>query len=148
MAEGHIGEIARLERLCFSEPWSESSLREELQNPGAVFLAAMLGETLVGYCGMHTPMGECYLDNIAVFPEYRGLGIGSLLLEELENRARRLGGSFLTLEVRPSNTGAVRLYLSRGYVREGIRKRFYRDPEEDALLLTKHFGEGGGNRKS
>lgn len=135
----HIPEIARLERLCFSHPWSEAALREELENPDAVFLVCLLNGKPAGYAGMHAPAGDCYLDNIAVFPQFRRQGLGAKLLEALEARAVERGGSFLTLEVRPSNREALALYRSRGYSEAGRRKNFYEDPREDALLLTKYF---------
>ncbi len=79
------------------------------------------------------------MDNVAVFPQHRGKGVATTLLEALLEEARRRGGEFLSLEVRPSNTGAVRLYEKLGFRREGRRKSFYTDPREDALLLTKRF---------
>lgn len=139
MAEEHLEDIAALERLCFSQPWSEASLREELENPDAVFLVCMEGDQFAGYAGMHTPAGDCYIDNIAVVPACRNKGVAGSLLKALEEKARERGGSFLSLEVRPSNTAAVRLYRSFGFAEAGVRKRFYEAPEEDALILTKSF---------
>ena len=76
MREEHIPHITELEQLCFSEPWSENALREELSNPDAFFIAAEVEGKVAGYGGMHTPWGDCYIDNIAVFPEFRKMGVG------------------------------------------------------------------------
>ena len=79
MAACHIPQIAALERLCFSEPWSEKSLSEEIENPAAYFIAAVENGAVLGYAGMHTVLGESYVDNIAVLPAHRGRGIGRAL---------------------------------------------------------------------
>lgn len=139
MEERHLDELARLERECFSHPWSRQSLAEELSNPSAVFLAAVEGESVLGYAGMHVVCGEGYIDNIAVFPYARRRGVGRGLVQALVNWMERHEGLFLTLEVRPSNEAALLLYRSSGFQEVGRRKRFYQDPEEDALLLTKRF---------
>ena len=76
MTAAHTARLAELEKLCFSEPWSEKALLEEIQNPAAYFVTAAEGESILGYGGMHTVLGESYIDNIAVFPEYRGQGVG------------------------------------------------------------------------
>ena len=109
MAACHIPQIAALERLCFSEPWSEKSLSEEIENPAAYFIAAVENGAVLGYAGMHTVLGESYVDNIAVLPAHRGRGIGRALTAALVGHARA-GGAFITLEVRASNVPAVSLY--------------------------------------
>ena len=76
MTAEHVSRLAELEKLCFSEPWSEKSLTEEIDNPAACFLVAMQQDEVLGYGGMHTVLGESYVDNIAVFPEFRGYGSG------------------------------------------------------------------------
>lgn len=137
MEESHIDEVARLESICFSEPWSEKSLREEITNRDAVFLVNVKNGRVAGYGGMHTPAGDCYIDNIAVFPEFRGTGVGRELLAALIDEAVKTGGSFISLEVRPSNEIAVSLYQSMGFAEAGRRKKFYQNPAEDGLILTK-----------
>lgn len=141
MTKEHTAALAELEALCFSRPWSQKALEEELQNPDACFLTAIEGEAVLGYAGMHCPWGDCYMDNIAVFPEYRGQGAATALLNALLEEARHRGGEFLSLEVRPSNIGAVRLYHKLGFREEGRRKNFYADPPEDGLILTKRLLE-------
>lgn len=139
MKQGHTAAAAELERLCFAKPWSEEALREECENPNAVFLAAVADDELLGYCGMHTVLDECYMDNVAVSPEHRREGVGRALVLALCEAAEQRGAAFLTLEVRPTNEAAVRLYQSLGFAEVGRRKNFYTAPIEDALLMTKNF---------
>ena len=140
MEERHIPAIAQLEQACFAHPWSEQALREELENEQAVFFVAE-DETgrLMGYTGMHVVLGECYMDNLAVDPSFRHKGVGRALLQALIDWARAHKGVFLTLEVRPSNEIARRLYTSIGFREVGRRPRYYTDPTEDALLMTVLF---------
>lgn len=139
MKKEHTAVLAELETLCFSRPWSQRALEEEIENASACFFTAVEGEAVLGYAGMHCAWGECYMDNIAVFPEYRGKGAATALLNALLGEAGRRGGEFLSLEVRPSNTAAVRLYEKLGFREEGRRKNFYADPVEDGLILTKRL---------
>ena len=137
MEERHLDDLARLERLCFSRPWSRQALKEELTNPAACFLVGEEAGEVLGYAGMHCAAGECYVDNVAVFPEARRQGVGRKLMEALLQAAAARGGEFLSLEVRPSNLEALALYRGLGFREGGRRRRFYDDPVEDGLLLTK-----------
>lgn len=134
----HVPMLAKLERECFSAPWSEAALYAETENPTACFLTALEGETVLGYGGMHTVLGESYIDNIAVFPKYRRQGVARAIVSALIERGRTPGG-FITLEVRAGNAGAIALYTSLGFEKAGIRKNFYTAPREDAWLLTLYF---------
>lgn len=137
MTAAHVAELARLEQLCFSEPWSEAGLAAELNNETAFFrVAEDEGGKVLGYVGMHCVAGECYIDNVAVFPQARRRGTASALLADLVAWAKAKECAFVTLEVRPSNTGAIALYEKFGFAEAGRRRRFYRDPEEDGLILT------------
>ena len=138
MRAEHTPKIAELEKLCFSEPWSESALNEEIHNPDAVFITALIGDEIAGYGGMHTPWGDCYIDNIAVFPSFRKMGVGDAIVKALCKKAETLG-EFISLEVRTSNTNAISLYEKNGFIKAGVRKNFYSDPREDGLILTKTF---------
>src|SRR5699024_5645943 len=109
MEERHLDDLARLERLCFSRPWSRQALKEELTNPAACFLVGEEAGEMLGYAGMHCAAGECYVDNVAVFPEARRQGVGRKLMEALLQAAAAWGGEFLSLEVRPSNLEALAL---------------------------------------
>ena len=137
MEERHLDDLARLERLCFSRPWSRQALKEELTNPAVCFLVGEEAGEVLGYAGMHCAAGECYVDNVAVFPEARRQGVGRKLMEALLQAAAARGGEFLSLEVRPSNLEALALYRGLGFRKVGRRRRFYDDPMEDGLLLTK-----------
>lgn len=141
MEERHLNALVRLERACFSEPWTRAGLAEELRNPTAVFAVAECGGETVGYAGMHCVCGECYVDNVAVFPGFRRKGAAAALLSYLISRARERDGVFLSLEVRESNFPARSLYQAFGFREEGRRRNFYRSPAEDALILTLRFSE-------
>ena len=141
MRAQHVKTVAELEKICFSEPWSKNSLLEETENPDAYFIVDIEDSELVGYAGMHTPCGDCYVDNIAVFPQFRGKGYGEKLTLALIEKAKTLG-EFISLEVRASNTPAIKLYEKLGFLAVGKRKNFYSSPREDAIIYTKSFTEG------
>lgn len=134
----HIKEIARLEDLCFSEPWSEEGILEAYRLGTRFFVAEEAGG-LIGYIGVKAVIDEGYITNIAVFPQYRRKGVASALLNKVFAFAEEKRLSFVSLEVRPSNTAAVSLYEKTGFKEEGRRKDFYRLPREDALIMTKRF---------
>lgn len=131
-----IPAIARLEKLCFSAPWSENALLETMSREETVFLVAKSGEKICGYVGCYYVLDEGYITNVAVDPECRRCGIGRALIEELVARARGKQLAFLTLEVRVSNDAAIALYEQNGFEKVGRRPRFYSDPCEDAELMT------------
>ena len=139
MTEQDIPFIAELEKECFSSPWSEAGLREELTNENAVFFTAKKADRVVGYMGMHCVLDECYIANVAVSTEERRQGIGRQLLGYAEEKAREKECSFISLEVRVSNDAAVSLYESEKYERAGERKNFYTAPTENALIMTKQL---------
>ena len=140
MTEEHLDRVAELEAQCFSLPWSRQAFLEELSAENAVYLVCLDGAgELLGYGGMRHAAGEFYVDNIAVAPERRRQGVGRALLSARGDRARALGGSFLSLEVRPSNQGAVALYTQLGLKPAGLRKNFYDCPKEDGLIMTISF---------
>lgn len=143
MTSAHLDEIAELERICFSVPWSRNMLAEELDNACAAFLAA-IDETnrVVGYAGLMVVLDEGYITNVAVHPDFRRRGIAQKLLDVFENFAKANKLAFLTLEVRESNYGAIALYGSRGYRGVGRRKNYYEHPKEDAVIMTREFGDG------
>ena len=139
----HCEILAELEKLCFSRPWSQKSIEDQVNNPHAFFVTAGEGGKILGYGGMHCSHGECYIDNIAVFGHHRKKGVGTAIVEALIREAQRRNSEFISLEVRPSNQVAVRLYTRLGFVEEGRRRNFYTDPTEDALILTRRFGKEG-----
>ena len=143
MTYDHVPQAAELERLCFSDPWSERMLREHLDNKCAAAIAAV-GEdgTLLGYAGLLVVLDEGYITNVAVRPAYRRQGIASDLLGVFERFARGHQLAFLTLEVRASNAAAIALYEKMGYARAGVRKNYYEHPREDAVIMTREFTDG------
>lgn len=136
MSPAHIPALAALERECFSDPWSEKALAEELDVPSAVFLTALMGEEVAGYMGAHYLGDSVYVCNIAVFPAFRRQSVASALLAAHMAEARERGMKEITLEVRVSNAAARSLYEKWGFENRGIRPRFYSDPEEGAAIYT------------
>lgn len=138
-------QIAQLEKLCFSEPWSERQLLETMEDPKGVLYVAVQDDDgqVLGYAGLHNIVGEGYVDNIAVFPQFRGQGIGEALTRALIEYMRCAALEFLTLEVRASNLPAISLYEKLGFRQEGRRKNFYRHPTEDARIMTLRPGLEG-----
>ena len=143
MNADHLDELERLERICFSRPWSKRMLAEELDNACAAFLVAEDADSgkVLGYAGVLVMADEGYITNVAVFPKYRRHGIGAAIIEVFMNFARGNDLAFLTLEVRPSNTAAIALYEGFGFEEVGRRKNYYDLPKEDALILTRYFKE-------
>ena len=141
MSADHLDELARLEKICFSRPWSRTMLAEELDNQCAAFLVAVepVTEKVVGYAGLLVMADEGYITNVAVFPEYRRRGVAEQLIAVFDNFARGNHLAFLTLEVRPSNAAAIALYQSFGFEEVGRRRNYYDLPKEDALILTKNY---------
>ncbi len=139
MVESDIPHLARLEAMCFSSPWSEEGIREELQNPNAVFLVAKRAGMVLGYLGFYHVLDEASIANVAVFPEARRSGVASALLQAAVDYSYRRGIARMTLEVRPSNIPARRLYESFDFEEVGQRRRFYTKPDEDALILAREF---------
>lgn len=139
LTEQHIDGVLKIENECFSHPWSRESLISELNNPTSVFYAALEGEEVTGYIGMSAVMDEGYIFNVAVTEAQRQKGIGSALINGLLTHCKKNNFAFVTLEVRESNQKAVSLYSHFGFVKVGERKNYYRDPAENAILMTKYF---------
>ncbi len=133
----NIADIANIEKQCFSTPWSENAIQESM-TAGTAFYMAYLSGSLAGYMGVSKIAGEGYVTNIAVLPEYRRKGIGNQLLQYVINDCK-LELEFISLEVRASNNAAISLYKKLGFEQVGLRKRFYTNPQEDALIMTKNF---------
>ena len=139
MSQQHIAQVAALERLCFSMPWSENSIAAELSNPVSVWVVAVDGDTVAGYVGSQTVMGEADMMNIAVLPDYRRQGVAQQLVLVLINKLKAMDAYRLTLEVRASNAPAIELYDKLGFVQVGCRPNYYSNPKEDALILRKEW---------
>ena len=142
MNADHLEDLERLERICFSRPWSKRMLGEELENQCAAFLVAEdENGTVLGYAGLLVMLDEGYITHVAVFPEYRRLGVAAKIIDVYMNFAAANDLAFLTLEVRPSNEAAIALYRRFGFEEVGRRKNYYDLPKEDALILTRYFKE-------
>lgn len=133
----HVSQVAALEKLCFSDPWSEKSIASELENDLSCWLVAVEGERVVGYVGSQTVLGETDMMNIAVHPDFRRAGVGQTLIRALIRALKERDSRCLTLEVRESNAPARSLYEKMGFSQVGLRKNYYRNPREDACILQK-----------
>lgn len=140
MSEHHLEEVSRLEKICFSVPWSKVSLKEEIDNENANFLVAVdKNEKILGYAGLNFVLDEGYITNVAVFPQYRCNGIAKKLLETLVDFAQDKNLKFISLEVRKSNISAISLYKNLEFLAVGVRKNFYSCPKEDAVIMTRYL---------
>ncbi|MEW6172671.1 MAG: ribosomal protein S18-alanine N-acetyltransferase [Bacillota bacterium] len=136
MEPEHIDEILEIEKVSFPQPWSrETFLFEMVLNQLADYVVALHNDSLVGYGGMWLVLDEAHVTNIAVHPRYRNKGIGGQILRELIRLAAMRGLKKMTLEVRPSNSPARKLYEGFGFVQKGVRKRYYQDNNEDAIIM-------------
>ena len=139
MNEGHVKAVAELEKICFSDPWSENSVSSELRNKLALWLVAEEEGQVAGYIGSQTCGDESDVMNVAVHPDYRRQGIAEQLCLALVEALKEKGNHCLTLEVRSSNEPAKALYEKLGFGQIGLRKNYYRNPREDALILRKEW---------
>ena len=139
MKESHVSAIVELENLCFSDPWNEEAVGSELNNPLSCWVVAMDGDRLAGYVGSQSVLGWADMMNLAVHPDYRRMGVGEQLVEELTCRLKEQKVTCLTLEVRASNAPAINLYEKLGFTQVGRRPNYYFHPKEDALILRKEW---------
>ncbi len=139
MTAEHIDQVAALEEMCFSDPWSRKSIASELENELSLWLVALDGETVAGYVGSQTVLGETDMMNLAVHPQRRRQGVGHALIDALISRLRERGSHCLTLEVRAGNVPARKLYEKLGFAAVGRRPGYYRNPKEDAWILRKEW---------
>lgn len=135
MTKKDLNCIAQMEELCFAAPWSKSALESELNNPSSHYSILEADGTIVGYAGMWVVLDEAYVTNVAVHPDHRRKGYGKVIMIDLMKKAMEKGALAMTLEVRKSNVNAQALYYKLGFVNEGMRKGFYLDNNEDALIL-------------
>ncbi|MHB8780389.1 MAG: tRNA (adenosine(37)-N6)-threonylcarbamoyltransferase complex transferase subunit TsaD [Candidatus Geothermincolia bacterium] len=135
MTADDLHEVTALEARVFTEPWTLEMFRMELAKRDGIYLEARCAGELYGYIGMSPVLDEGHITTLAVRPERRGQGIAKLLLTELLQRMAGSGVKWLTLEVRKSNRAAIGLYLRFGFRVEGVRRRYYRDNQEDAYIM-------------
>lgn len=128
----YLDDVADIERICFAHPWSKQDLKNQLDLDTSHFLVAVEDGRAVGYMGLQIFSGEGYVTNVAVLPQYRQQGIAKALID----KALQNDMCFITLEVRESNTPAIRLYEKAGFKNVGTRPNFYTDPVENAIIMT------------
>ena len=129
--------VAQIERQCFSTPWSEQSLMKYADGKDSLFCVVEVNGVIAGYAGMYYVYPEADITNVAILNDYRGCGYAKALLEHMLRVSGESGITEFTLEVRKSNTTAIKLYEKFGFVSEGIRKNFYDAPKEDAVIMWK-----------
>jgi ribosomal-protein-alanine N-acetyltransferase len=151
-----LDRVAEIERLSFSDPWSRQSFASLLRNEHVHFRVALTtpvsaltpahasptSAAVVGYVVAWLVVDEAEVANVAVDPAARGLGVGARLLDDVLTAARRNGAAAAYLEVRDSNVAARALYASRGFQQVGRRRRYYRRPVEDALVMRRELDPG------
>lgn len=137
MTAADVPSVAALEKLCFSDPWSASSIASELDNPLSLWLVWEEDGVAAAYLGVQRVPPQADVMNVAVSPALRRRGIARALFAELERRLPEIDELFL--EVRASNSGAIALYRTLGFEQVGRRPNYYLDPREDALILRKEL---------
>ncbi len=140
MTSDDIDGVLKVEESCFAIAWTRADFEREMnENKLAVYFVAKDGEKIVGYAGMWHVVTEGQITNVAVLDEYRGQKVGSLLMEALIKTAEEREMIGITLEVKISNYPAQKLYTKYGFKPEGFRKNYYKDTNEDAVVMWKYF---------
>lgn len=135
-----VESVFEIETLSFNSPWSkEAFINEVVQNQLAVYFVLTLNEQVVGYAGMWTVVDELHVTNVAVMPDQRGKGFSGRIMEKLFEFAMTNKFASMTLEVRTTNKVAINLYEKYGFKGFGVRKGYYQDTNEDALIMWKEF---------
>lgn len=142
MTEEHLDGVVELEEATFSTPWSRMDFEKEIrENRLAIYYVAAEGGRVLGYAGMWHVVTEGHITNVGVLEEVRGRGIGSMLMEKMMETAREKKMTGMTLEVRMGNAPAQALYHKFGFRAEGVRKNYYADTKEDAIIMWRYFPE-------
>lgn len=147
MKRDDIPQISAIENCSFPSPWSQQAFLNELENKFAVYFVAIHENNLIGYAGMWLFCGEAHVTTIAVHPDFRGRGLGKMLMNTLIDYAREQGADTMVLEVRPSNIPALNLYKSLGFRNIGWRKNYYIETREDALVMMCSIGQENSDRQ-
>lgn len=129
----NVADILKIEQACFSTPWTEQGIAESIENKNTYLYLAIIDGNVAGYMGLQVFSGEGYVTNVATLPEYRKMGVAKALI----NECLKHDMEFISLEVRQSNTPAINLYSQFGFKNVGVRPKFYREPVEDAIIMTK-----------
>lgn len=141
--ESDLPRIAEIEKRCFSTPWSENAFASQI-TANSVFKILTVDGEIAGYAVIDMQiLPESELFNIAVAPEYRGKGFSKLLMDASLSDAEKRGAETVLLEVRASNAAAIGLYEKYGFKQNGVRKGYYSQPKEDAVLMWREAPAGG-----
>lgn len=143
MSPEHLDQVFEIEQESYPAPWSRQVFSSEIKNSFAHYIVAIVNEQVAGYGGMWLVLEEAQITNVAVHPDYRMKNIGKMLMMELIRRAALMGIFKLTLEVRPSNLIARHLYTTMGFIEKGLRKKYYTDNNEDAIIMWKYVLDNG-----
>lgn len=137
-----LDQVMEVEFNSFSIPWSRDAFFNEIEtNHFATYIVIEDDGKVIGYCGVWIIVDEAHITNIAVLPSYRGQGLGDKLMRSMIEIAKEMGARTMTLEVRVSNNPAQSLYRKFGFQEGGIRKNYYSDNQEDALVMWVKFYE-------
>lgn len=139
MREEDLPAVRAIEVLSFSNPWSDNTFRGEIQNTSISFPMVVVrrpGEDVVGYVIYWQIRDDVQINNVAVHPDCRGLGLGEAMMRYVIDKSREAAATFMTLEVRQSNTAALTLYKRLGFEIMGTRKNYYTKPDEDACVMA------------
>lgn len=142
----YISQIAALESEIFPDPWSEKSIEETLENPQARIWAIISSQALLGYVIFYYVLDEGEIARIATSPEHRRQGLAARLLEKMRAFSHEQNITRWLLDVRKSNEPAIHFYEAAGFVRDGVRKNFYANPAEDAILMSCEVEVSGSDR--
>ncbi|MGN0159483.1 MAG: ribosomal protein S18-alanine N-acetyltransferase [Brotaphodocola sp.] len=135
MKSTDLEQVAELEKCCFAENWSYKILEAGLYSSYDVYYVFEQDEKILGYCNLRLLAGEGEVQRIAVLPQYRRLGLGRKMMDAMVGFARENRAESVSLEVRESNAAARRLYESYGFTAEAVRKGYYHNPTEDAIIM-------------
>ncbi|MDR2817658.1 MAG: ribosomal protein S18-alanine N-acetyltransferase [Oscillospiraceae bacterium] len=138
MEASHLEHVLKIEAECGKETWSKANILSELQKENSICLVAINpdSDAVLGHIFAYSVLDEAYINKVAVAKGSRGLGIGKFLVKIVLDKAVNLGLESVMLEVRQSNLAAISLYLGCGFCEVGRRTGFYKNPHEDAILMT------------
>jgi ribosomal-protein-alanine N-acetyltransferase len=131
----HVEAVLKISSMSFKTPWTKDSIEKEFDNKFARYVVAIKENTVIGFGGLWLILDEGHITNIAVHPEYRGIGAGDMIVDALTEICILEGIASMTLEVRKSNIAAQNLYKKHGFIEAGTRKKYYTDTNEDAIIM-------------
>lgn len=137
MKAADLEQVAELEKICFTESWSYGILEAGIHSPFDVYYVYEQNGQILGYCNLRLLAGEGEVQRIAVLPEYRRMGLARKMMEIMVDYARENHALSVSLEVRAGNLPARNLYETYGFTEEAVRKGYYRNPSEDAIIMWK-----------